>query len=126
MNYYQISISYKGTDYFGWQIQPNEKTIQGEIHKALKTITKSDSFRTVGSGRTDAGVHALDQVCKISMELKIEPESLIKALNSNLPEDIRVFKAKNCSATFKPTSDAIEKEYIYLFTNQKISHPLFS
>ena len=116
MIYYRLTLQYKGTTYSGWQIQPDAKTIQGELHEALKKITKSPSVKSIGSGRTDAGVHALDQVVKIQIELEIPPENLVKALNSNLPDDIRVLKASLSDDAFMPTVDAISKEYIYRFT----------
>lgn len=70
----------------------------------------------MGAGRTDAGVHALGQVAKVSMELTIAPESLIKALNSNLPDDIRIIAAETTDEDFHPTIHAKSKEYHYRFT----------
>lgn len=120
MHFYKIILSYKGTNYFGWQIQQeSQATIQGELHKALSQITKSTAISSVGSGRTDAGVHALNQVCRIEIPLEINPESLVKALNSNLPKDIRIKEAAKCDKDFHPIFSAQEKEYIYLFTNHK-------
>lgn len=120
MNFYKITLSYKGTNYFGWQIQNESQiTIQGELNKALSVITKSDNISSVGSGRTDAGVHALNQVCRIEIPLEIVPEALVRALNANLPKDIRISDASLCSSDFHPIFSAKEKEYIYLFTNHK-------
>lgn len=117
--YYRLVLQYKGTRYNGWQIQPDAPTVQGELHKALVTITKSSAVKSIGSGRTDAGVHALGQVVKVAVELQINPQNLLKALNSHLPEDIRVVTADLSDEAFMPTSDAKSKEYHYRFTNRK-------
>jgi tRNA pseudouridine38-40 synthase len=116
--HYRIILQYKGTKYLGWQAQPSEagETIQGELNKALQKISKSEHVRTLGAGRTDAGVHALGQVVKASIELQIEPENLLRALNVNLPDDIRASKVDLCDEAFFPTVHAKSKEYHYRFT----------
>lgn len=120
IHYYRLNLQYKGTRYSGWQIQPTELTVQGELNKALKTISKDADVKSLGSGRTDAGVHALGQVVKIGFSLDIPPSNLIKALNSNLPDDIRVTTAEFSDDAFMPTVDAKSKEYHYRFTSGKI------
>lgn len=122
ISHYRLLIQYKGTRYSGWQIQSgtNERTIQGELNLALETVSKSSNVRTIGSGRTDAGVHALGQVVKASIELSIVPENLVKALNGNLPEDIRVLQAEISDEAFMPTVHAKSKEYHYRFTNERM------
>lgn len=116
--HYRLIIQYNGTRYLGWQIQPKDagKTIQGELNRALITVSKSNNIRSMGAGRTDAGVHALGQVAKVSIELKILPQNLIKALNVNLPDDIRVISAEDSDENFLPTIHATSKEYHYRFT----------
>lgn len=116
--HYRLVLQYKGTRYLGWQIQPAEAgmTIQGELNKALEKISKSRQVRTLGAGRTDAGVHALGQVVKASIELRIEPENLLRALNVNLPDDIRVVEVLLSDDSFFPTVQAKSKEYHYRFT----------
>lgn len=120
IHYYQLTIQYKGTRFLGWQIQPEGAglTVQGELNKALQVISKAKA-QSIGSGRTDAGVHALGQVVKVAIELEIIPENLLKALNGNLPDDIRVIAAKKSCYEFKPTVDAISKEYHYRFTSNR-------
>lgn len=120
--YYKLVLQYKGTRYFGWQIQAEGAgiTVQGELNKALKIISKSTEVRSMGAGRTDARVHALGQVVKVSMPLEINPQSLLRALNSHLPDDIRVIAAETSSEDFMPTVHAHSKEYHYRFTNQKM------
>lgn len=120
IHYYQLTIQYKGTRFLGWQIQPEGAglTVQGELNKALEVISKAKA-QSIGSGRTDAGVHALGQVVKVAIELKIPPENLLKALNGNLSEDIRVIEAKESTYEFRPTVDAVSKEYHYRFTSNR-------
>lgn len=118
IHYYRLLIQYKGTNYLGWQVQPDEAglTVQGEINRALKIISKSSNVKSMGSGRTDAGVHALGQVAKVAIELQIAPENLVKALNGHLPDDIRILSADVSNEEFMPTIHAISKEYHYRFT----------
>lgn len=118
IHHYRLVIQYKGTKYFGWQIQPSQtgETIQGTLNKALAVVAKSEQVRSLGSGRTDAGVHALGQVVKVSVPLKINPENLVPALNVNLPDDIRVISAELSDEGFMPTVHAKSKEYQYRFT----------
>lgn len=125
MFYYRLTISYVGTRYLGWQIQPESygKTVQGEIHSALRKISKSEDVKSLGSGRTDAGVHAMGQVVKVSIHLEINPKNLLKALNSHLPEDIRVLEASTSSEEFIPTVHAKSKEYHYRFSTAEIHTP---
>lgn len=122
---YRLKVSYDGSLYHGWQIQrgSSEKTIQGELNKALIQISKSEDIKSVGSGRTDAGVHALGQTVKVEMPLNIEPISLQKALSSHLPRDIRILHVEKCPIDFCPIRDAKSKEYRYLFTNQPFLSP---
>jgi tRNA pseudouridine38-40 synthase len=118
---YRLLLQYKGTNYLGWQIQPQSSgaTVQGELNKALQIISKSTNVKTMGAGRTDSGVHALGQVAKIGIELQIAPENLMKALNVNLPDDIRIIKAEAADVDFFPTVDAKSKEYHYRFTSNR-------
>lgn len=90
-------------------------TVQGELNKALVAVSKHKA-QSMGSGRTDTGVHALGQVVKVSIELEIDPINLLKALNGNLPEDIRVIEAAFSDSDFHPTVHATSKEYHYRFT----------
>lgn len=120
--HYKLTIQYKGTRYSGWQVQAEDAglTVQGELNRALSTVSKSEEIKSLGAGRTDAGVHALGQIAKVSMPLEIAPENLIKALNGNLPDDIRVMGASTCEADFFPTIHATSKEYHYRFTANRM------
>ncbi|MCP4914110.1 MAG: tRNA pseudouridine(38-40) synthase TruA [Oligoflexia bacterium] len=118
MTIYRAVISYKGTDYFGWQVQPDQITIQGELNNALSKICKCElnEIKTLGSGRTDAGVHALGQVVKIEIPLNLPAEGLMNALNSFLSKNIRVREVTPSTSEFHPTMDAKDKTYHYYFT----------
>lgn len=121
---YRLTVSYDGTNFEGWQIQlEHQRTIQGELNKALKKISKSDNVTSLGSGRTDSGVHAVAQVVKVSIPLEIGPESLQRALNSHLPDEIRVVNADLSNADFHPVRDAKWKTYQYLFYEGDVLPP---
>lgn len=115
---YRIDLSYKGTEYFGWQKQLNQKTVQGELEAALLKMAAKHPLKntifTQGSGRTDAGVHAFNQVVRVDFPFKIEEEGLARGLNSLLPQDIRVLSIRSSDRLFHPVHQAIKKEYVYL------------
>ncbi len=125
MTSYKLILSYNGYKYYGWQIQNNSNfaTIQGELDKALEIIFKCRDFKTMGSSRTDAGVHALHQVVKVEAPFSIEAHSLLKAINTHLPSDVRVRDCYLSDENWHPIADTKNKEYKYLFTNQEILSP---
>lgn len=110
---YLITISYDGTNFSGYQKQPKERTVQGELEKALKEINGGKKVDVHASGRTDAGVHAIAQKVHFDLETKITSEKLSKGLNSLLPEDIFVKRVEEVSDNFHARFSAIGKEYIY-------------
>ena len=115
MNHKKLTIKYDGSSYSGWQVQAQgEKTIQSEIIRAGERISKN-SVRVLGAGRTDSGVHALGQVAKLSWTLDLDNNSALKALNSNLPKDIRIIKAEDSNEEFHPIYHAVKKEYLYFY-----------
>lgn len=126
LNIYKIVIQYKGTHYLGFQVQAEGKTIQGEINKVLEILSKSSEVKSLGSGRTDTGVHALGQVLKVEIPVDIPGPSLMKAMNSHLPSDIRVMSSEKISQEFHPIYSAKSKEYHYLFSTEKNLSPLVS
>jgi tRNA pseudouridine38-40 synthase len=87
---FKLLIEYAGTRYRGWQIQKNARTVQGEIDQAIREVTKRREFELYGSGRTDAGVHALAQVAHLELYTDLPPEMLRRKLNDELPSDIHV------------------------------------
>lgn len=107
-----LTLAYDGTDFQGWQIQPGLPTIQGELQAAIGRIT-GESPLPQGSGRTDAGVHALAQVASFQLRAPIPPENLHRALNRTLPLSIRISAARAARSTFHARHSAIAKTYEY-------------
>lgn len=109
-----LKIEYDGTNYGGWQIQPNSPTIQQKIEKALNKLTDL-YLRVNGAGRTDAGVHGREQAahCEIDDDFPVPEEKIPKALNTNLPKDIRIEDARIIDFNFHARFDAIAREYTY-------------
>ncbi len=115
----KCTIQYDGILFNGYQIQPNKRTIQGEIEKVLSKMHKGQDMRIVGSGRTDAGVHALGQVIHFDSSLEIHETGWKKALNAQLPDDIYVLRVEKVDSNFHARFDVKEKEYHYLVLNQE-------
>ena len=110
----RLLVSYDGTGYCGWQIQPNGPTIQQELTNAIAKVTGHAS-RPVASGRTDSGVHALGQVVHFCTESTLPAQVLARALNANLPEQIVVREALDAQAGFDACRDATGKAYRYVY-----------
>ena len=110
---YFMTFSYDGSNFNGYQKQPNQRTIQGEIENVLKEINNNMSVSISSSGRTDAGVHALNQRAHFSLDIDISPDRLIKGMNSLLPDDIYVKNIDMVDDDFHARFSAIGKEYIY-------------
>lgn len=123
MQRYKCKIAYVGTGYSGYQVQPNERTIQSEIERALAILHKGVTVRIASSGRTDAGVHAKGQVIHFDSGLKIPVDKWIVALNSLLPDDISVIEVEQVSENFHSRYDAIGKEYRYFLLQSAIRDP---
>ncbi|EQC44681.1 tRNA pseudouridine(38-40) synthase TruA [Bacteriovorax sp. Seq25_V] len=125
MNFYKAIVSYKGTQFSGWQKQPDQISIQGEIEKVVAKISncKISDIQIIGSGRTDTGVHALGQAIRIATPLRIESSAFKKAINSLIHADIKLKEVEVASEDFNPVFDAIEKEYHYYFSTSKDISP---
>ena len=108
----KITLAYDGTDFHGWQVQPELATIQGSLEKIVSEI-EGKPVHVAGSGRTDAGVHALAQVAAFSLENPIPVYNLCKAINRLLPAAIRVLSAEEAHPEFHPRYDAVAKTYQY-------------
>jgi tRNA pseudouridine38-40 synthase len=108
----RITVAYDGTDFHGWQVQPGLPTIQGALEKIAGEI-EGKPVHVAGSGRTDAGVHALAQVAAFSLDNPIPLYNLRKAINRLLPPAIRVLSAEEAHADFHPRYDASAKTYQY-------------
>jgi tRNA pseudouridine38-40 synthase len=114
----RLDIQYKGTDFCGWQYQPDEITIQGEIEKALEKVT-GQKVSLYGAGRTDAGVHALGQVANFKIEHNIIPEKYRDALNFYLPRTILIRKSSEVPDDFHARKSARWRQYRYIIDREK-------
>ena len=110
---FKLTIQYDGTDYCGWQIQKNAITVQATIKKALEEIVKTNNVNVIGSGRTDSGVHSVGQVCSVKLKTNMTNIQLLKALNSKLPNNIRVSLSEIVDDNFNARFSAVDREYIY-------------
>lgn len=114
---WHLTVAYAGTRYAGWQIQPDAKTVQGEIQRRLRHLFRDDALTIAGTSRTDAGVHALDQHVSFrpssAAEEAISPARLCELMNRWLPEDIRILKAAFAPDTFHARHSARAKAYTY-------------
>ncbi len=122
---WKITIAYDGTDFSGWQIQPGEPTIQGEIQDALRRVTGENPLPQ-GSGRTDAGVHALGQVASFALQAPIPPENLQRALNRTLPDAIRILHTERVPDSFHARHSATAKTYEYRVFREPLCPPFLA
>lgn len=121
----KLTIEYEGTNYHGWQFQPNSTTIQGVIQEKILTIT-GEKIKLIGAGRTDAGVHATGQVASFRLKGDIPLPNLWKGLNSLLPRDIRITELEQVEDRFHARYHAKSKEYKYqIFTGKVLSPFLY-
>ena len=119
---YKIIISYDGSNYFGWQIQPNKNSIQAEIEKALSIILQ-EKIAIVGSGRTDAKVHAKGQVAHFLSSKILDLYRVQYSLNGILPKDIRILKIEKVSSNFHARFSATAKKYTYYINTSAYEDP---
>lgn len=118
MNNYKLIIQYDGTNYSGWQVQTNANSIQQEITRAINIILKEE-VNLIGSGRTDAGVHAIGQVANFRTEKEIDLYKFQFSLNSILPEDISILSIHKVDEKFHSRFDAKKRTYLYLISQFK-------
>ncbi len=116
-------LEYEGTDFHGWQKQKRRRTVQGVLESALEELT-GKQVKVVGSGRTDAGVHARGQVAGFSLATRLSPEELKRALNAHLPRDVVVRSLKQAPRSFHPQYAATRKHYRYRLLVGKERSPL--
>ena len=117
---YKLLIEYDGTNYCGFQIQPNVITIQGTIEKCLKNMTGL-KIETFGASRTDKGVHAKGQVLHLFCNLRIKNNKFKEALNKRLPNDIRILKVNKAADEFHSRHSSKSKTYHYVFSKKKLT-----
>jgi tRNA pseudouridine38-40 synthase len=121
----KLTVAYEGTDFAGWQIQPEAATVQGSLSSAIGRIT-GEKVLPQGSGRTDAGVHALAQVATFQTDSVIPTGNFVVALNDILPAAIRVLSAEEVAADFHPRKSAAAKTYRYRIYREAICSPFLS
>ena len=122
---FKLTLAYDGTEFSGWQVQPGEITVQGELRAALGRIT-GESPLPQGSGRTDAGVHALGQVASFALQAPIPPGNLQRALNRTLPASIRILETLPVPSTFHARHSAVAKTYEYRVFRGEICPPFLA
>jgi len=116
---FKLLIEYAGTRYSGWQIQQNARTVQGEIDRAIREAFRPREFELYGSGRTDAGVHALAQVAHLELYTSLAPEPLRRKLNDELPADIHIIAVDKAPHRFHARHDAVSRSYLYQISRRR-------
>jgi tRNA pseudouridine38-40 synthase len=122
MQNYKLTLSYDGTDFHGWQRQPDKRTVQGILEDCLAKITQN-KIHVIGAGRTDAGVHAQGQVASFKARISLDDEELFRALNSVLPQDVRVVSLIKIDPDFHARKSARSKVYQYRICNSPLISP---
>jgi len=121
---YKLLIQYDGTDFHGWQVQENDRTIQGELERVIGMLEDAN-VSVIGSGRTDAGVHAEGQVANVVVTRTFTPGTLRSAINGNLWRDIRILKAETAPDEFHARFSAKKKTYLYRIVNAPVMSPFW-
>ncbi len=116
---FKLTVEYAGSRYSGWQIQKNARTIQGEIERAIRDATGVPGFELYGSGRTDAGVHALAQVAHLEIRTTLPPDTLKQRVNDALPSDINVLRVERAHRRFHARHHAVGRSYIYQISRRR-------
>ncbi len=116
---FRLFIEYEGTRYSGWQIQKKARTVQGELTSAISTVIESREFELYGSGRTDAGVHALCQVAHLDAKTMLAPEILRRKINDLLPPDINILEIEKAAPRFNARHDAVSRSYLYQISRRR-------
>jgi tRNA pseudouridine38-40 synthase len=116
---FKLFIEYVGTKYSGWQIQKNARTVQGELTRVIADVTGQRQFELYGSGRTDAGVHALEQVAHLDIITNIPAQTLRTRVNDGLPSDIHLLHIELAKRKFHARHDAIARSYLYQISRRR-------
>lgn len=119
----KLIVAYDGTAYCGWQLQPNGRTIEGELNQALSSLLQED-IHVIGASRTDSGVHALCNIAVFDTQTRIPAEKISYALNQRLPEDIRIKKSCEVAADFHPRHCSSRKTYEYRIYQDSFPEPV--
>ena len=116
---YKLTIEYAGTRYSGWQKQKNARTVQGELERAIGETVRDKSFEFMGSGRTDAGVHALRQVAHLDVRKPLPAETLRRGINDGLPADVHVLTVDTVPHRFHARHGAVARSYLYQISRRR-------
>jgi tRNA pseudouridine38-40 synthase len=116
---FKLTIEYEGTRFSGWQVQKNARTVQGEINAAIGKVFGTHGFEFYGSGRTDAGVHALQQVAHLDIKTVLAPEIIRMKLNDELPADINIIEVEKTANEFHARFDATARSYLYQISRRR-------
>ena len=108
----RLTVHYDGRAFHGWQVQPEQRTVQGELERILSRVTNRETA-VIGSGRTDRGVHATGQVAAADVPERWTPSAVRRALNALLPDDVWIADAREAAPYFHPRYDATSRSYIY-------------
>lgn len=119
MSRFKLYIEYEGTRYSGWQMQRNAKSVQGKLMEVAAKIFKSERADVQGSGRTDAGVHALCQVAHLEVKTMLAPEIIRMKFNDELPSDINIIEVEKADAKFHARHDAKSRSYLYQISKRR-------
>src|SRR3972149_6579145 len=119
MGRFKLILEYEGTRYSGWQGQKNARTVQGDLMNAIGVVTETKQFELYGSGRTDAGVHALRQVAHLDIKTMLAPEILRRKLNDELPADINILEIGKAAPSFHARHDAVARSYLYQISRRR-------
>jgi tRNA pseudouridine38-40 synthase len=122
---FKLTLQYDGTDFHGWQVQCAGRTVQGELMRVL-TLLEGSAVVVHGSGRTDAGVHAEGQVASVQLNREFVPDKLLRAINGNLPRDVRIIEASIVPDDFHARYSARGKSYVYRIFNAPVMSPFWS
>ena len=111
---FKLTISYDGSNFSGWQIQPDDRTVQNEIQIAIQEIFQNKDIKLYGSGRTDSGVHAINQTANFLIEnTNMTEKQIINAINSKINRDIHVLNCEKINESFNSRYSAVNREYLY-------------
>lgn len=119
----KLTLEYDGTDFVGWQVQPNGRSVQEVVERALEKLLKEPT-RVVGAGRTDAGVHAAGQVCTLRTDRPVPLRAFVLGMNALLPPDVAVLDAEEMPPDFHARHSASGKRYVYRISNRPVRSPL--
>lgn len=119
---FKLLIQYDGTDFHGWQVQENQRTVQGELTRVLSLLNDAPVY-VCGSGRTDAGVHAEGQIANVKLAKNFTPEKLRSAINGNLWRDVRILNVEKAAEDFHARFSAKGKTYVYRVVNAPVISP---